>query len=68
LEPIGTPLDDHDLTAALDDMKNGVPASGTCVQLDERVGDQDLLRLVVCVGTRCKEDHQQGERTQPTGH
>jgi hypothetical protein len=50
LEPVGAALDDLDFAAALDDVKDGIAASRTRVQLDVRVRDQDLVRMFLGSG------------------
>ncbi len=49
LEPVGAALDQLHFTAALHHMKDRIAAPRTGVQLDERIGDQDLVRFVLLV-------------------
>jgi hypothetical protein len=50
LEPVGAALDDRDLAAALDHVEHGIAAARPRMQLDVRIGDQDLVRRVLGCG------------------
>ena len=53
-----------DLAAALDHVEHGIAAARTGVQLDERIGDQDLVRIVVGLGSLLREEQCEQQRVK----
>jgi hypothetical protein len=62
LEPVGAALDDRDFAPALDHVEDRVAATGTRVQLDERISNEDLVRRIGPGKARAGGDNQQCEQ------